>query len=68
MGYLVLLYDSNFMHHPRKFSMHWLGPYMIHQVTETGVTQLETLNGEVFEGMVNGNRLKLYIDSRQSVQ
>jgi hypothetical protein len=48
--------------------MHWLGPYVIQHVTETGVAQLETLNGEVFGGMVNGSRLKLYRDDRQSVQ
>jgi hypothetical protein len=50
------------MQHPGKFRMHWLGPYVIQQVTETGVVWLETLNGEVFEGMVNGSWLKLYRD------
>jgi hypothetical protein len=40
--------------------MHWLGPYVIKQVMETGVAQLETLNGELLGGMVNGSRLKPY--------
>jgi hypothetical protein len=48
--------------------MHWLGPYVIKHVTETGVAQLETLNGEFLGGMVNGSRLKLYRDGRPYVQ
>jgi len=40
--------------------MHWLDPYIIKYVIEVGVTQLETLNGEVLGGMVNGSRLKIY--------
>jgi hypothetical protein len=32
------------------------------------VAWLETLNGEVFGGMVNGSRLKLYRDNQQSTQ
>ena len=43
--------------------MHWLGPYVIKHVMEAGVVQLETLNGESLGDMVNGSRLKLYIDS-----
>jgi len=46
--------------------MHWLGPYVIQQLTETGVAWLETLNGEVLEGMVNGSRLNLFRDDRQA--
>jgi len=46
--------------------MHWLGPYVIQQLTETGVVQLQTTNGEVWEGMVNVSRLKLYRDGRQA--
>jgi hypothetical protein len=66
VGDLVLLYDNKFMQHPRKFRMHWLGPYVIKYVTEAGVVQLEMLNGEVLGGMVNGSRLKLYRDGRPS--
>jgi hypothetical protein len=47
VGDLVLLYDNKFMQHLGKFKMHWLGPYVIQHVTEIGVAQLETLNGEV---------------------
>jgi hypothetical protein len=44
--------------------MHWLGPYVIKDVMDESVVQLETLNGEVLRGMVNGSHLKIYRDSR----
>jgi hypothetical protein len=45
-GDLVLVYDSKFIKHPRKFRMHWLGPYDIAYITKGGVVQLKMLNGE----------------------
>jgi hypothetical protein len=54
-GYLVLIYDSKFLKHPRKFRTHWLGPYDITYVIEGGVAQLKTLNKEWKEGLVNGS-------------
>ena len=63
-GDLVLVYDSKFMKHPGKFRMHWLGPNEIAYVIEGGFAQLKTLNGEWKEGLVNGNRLKLYYDNQ----
>jgi hypothetical protein len=60
VGDLVLIYDSNFRQHPRKFRMHWLGPYVSQHVTKAGIAHLETLNGEVLGGMVNGSQMKLY--------
>jgi hypothetical protein len=59
-GDLVLVYGSKFIKHPGKFRMHWLWPYEIAYVTEGGVAQLKTLNGEWKEGLVNGSQLKLY--------
>jgi hypothetical protein len=41
---------------------------VIKRVIEVVVAQLETLNGEVLGGMVNGIHIKLYRDNRQSVQ
>jgi hypothetical protein len=35
---------------------------VIQHVTEAGVVQLETLNGEAMGGMVNGSKLKIYRD------
>jgi len=44
VGDLVLLYDRKFIQHPGKLCMHWLGSYVIEEVIELGVAQLETLN------------------------
>jgi hypothetical protein len=63
-GDSVLVYDSKFMKHPRKFRTHWLGPYEVAYVTKGGVAQLKTLNGEWKEGLVNKSRLKLYYDNQ----
>jgi hypothetical protein len=52
------------MHHLGKFIMHWLGPYVIQNVTKAGVARLETLNGEVLGGMYNGIWLNLYRDDQ----
>ena len=60
-GDLVFLYDSKLFPHPRKLRMHWLGPYMVKEVTDRGVVQLVKLNGEPFPGKVNGSRLKPYM-------
>jgi len=40
--------------------MHWLGSYIIKEITDGGVVLLVKLNGELFLGRVNGSRLKLY--------
>ena len=40
--------------------MHWLGPYVIKEITSGGVVQLVKLNGDLFLGKVNGSRLKPY--------
>lgn len=56
VGDLVLLYDS-------KLRTHWMGPFVIHSVTEAGTVQLKDLQGELYGELVNGSRLKLYTDS-----
>ena len=66
IGDLVFLYENTFLQHPRKFQMHWLGPYMIRFVTKEGVIQLEKLNRELLEGLVNDNWMKLYRYSHAS--
>lgn len=57
---LVLLYDINFDKFPAKFRMHWLGPYVIKDITDGGAVQWVKLNGDQFPGKVNGNQLKPY--------
>ena len=63
VGYVVLLYHSKFLKFPRKFKMHWLGPYIIKHITNGDAIQLTKLNGELVQGKVNGSRLKLYRDN-----
>ena len=61
-GYLVLLYDSKFMKFLGKFKTHWKRPYIVQRVTDVGAVQLAKLNGEILPSMVNGSRLKKYMD------
>jgi len=63
VGNLVLLYDSKFLKHPGKLRTHWLGPFVIHSITEAGAVQIENLQGELHGELVNGSRLKLYMDN-----
>ena len=57
----MLLYDNKFDKFPGKFRVHWLGPYIVKEVTNGSAVQLVKLNGEPFLGKVNGNRLKPYM-------
>jgi len=41
--------------------MHWLGPYVIKDITDGGVVQLVKLNGDPFLQKVNCSQLKPYI-------
>jgi hypothetical protein len=63
-GDLEMVYDSKFIKHPRKFIMHYLGPYEITYVTKVGDAHLKTLKGEWKERIVNGSWLKLYYDNQ----
>lgn len=58
---LVLLYDSKFEKIMGKFRMHWLGPYVVKEVTDRGVVQLVKLNQETFPSIVNSSHLKPYM-------
>ena len=59
-GGLVLLYDSKFPKHLGKFHQHWLGPYMVKEITDGGVVRLFTLCSDIVLGYVNGSHLKKY--------
>ena len=61
-GDLVLLYDSQFVKHPRKFRQHWLGPYTVKEIMDGGAVRLATLRSDVLPRYVNGSRLKPYRD------
>ena len=57
---MVLLYDSKFDKFPGKLRMHWLGPYVIKEITDGGAVQLVKLNGEIFPEKFNGSHSKAY--------
>ena len=57
---LVLLYDCKLTKFLGKFEMHWLGPYVIKEITDAGAVRLVKLTGEFFLGKVNGSHLKPY--------
>lgn len=65
---LLLLYNRKFTKFSGKFKMHWLGPYVVKEITYGGVVQLMKLNGDPFLGKVNGSRLKLYTGDPDPVQ
>jgi hypothetical protein len=52
------------MKHPWKFKTHFLGSFEVSYVTEGGVAQLKTLNGDWKDGLVNGSQLKLYYNNQ----
>jgi hypothetical protein len=57
-----LLYDNRSFQHPGKLRMHWLGPYEVKSITNSGVIHIIYLVGADLRGMINGSRLKLYKD------
>ena len=60
VGGKVLLYNNRFQKFPRKLQMHWLGPYFVIEIRDSGAVQLAQLDGTVLPGWVNGARLKPY--------
>lgn len=56
------MYDNKFTKFPGKFQMHWLGYYVIKDISDGGIVQLAKLSGELFPGRINGSRLKVYKD------
>ena len=60
VGGKALLYDSRFQKFPGKLQMHWLGPYFVIEIRDSGAVRLAQLDGTVLPGWVNGARLKPY--------
>ena len=60
VGGKVLLYDSQFQKFTGKLQMHWLGPYFVIEIRDSGAVRLAQLDGTVLPGWVNGARLKPY--------
>ena len=56
----ILIYDSKFDKFPGKLKKHWLGSYVIKEITNGGAVQLVKLDGEPFPRKVNGSGLNPY--------
>ena len=39
------MYENNFFKNPGKLKTHWLGPYVVKEITDGGVVKLEKLDG-----------------------
>ena len=61
-GDMVLLYDTKFVKHPGKLQMHWLGPCVIHFITDGGAVQLQQFDGALLSKLVNGGWINTYQD------
>ena len=60
VGGLVLMYDKTNFKHPGKMKTHWLGPYVVKEITDGGAVKLENLNGTKVRGLINGIELESY--------
>ena len=65
---MVLLYDNECLQHLGKLCMHWLGPFIIKEVLQNGVVQLQTLQGQPLKGHIHGIHLKPYMGSRDTTR
>ena len=63
VGGIVLMYDIKLFKHPGKLKTHWLGSYIVKEITNGGAMKLEKLNRREVRGLVNGNELKPYYDN-----
>ena len=60
VGGKVILYESRFQKFPGKLQMHWLGPYFVIEIRDSGAVRLAQLDDTVLPGWVNGACLKPY--------
>jgi hypothetical protein len=44
-GDFVLLYDNGYQKHLGEVQMHWLGPFIVVEIRESGVVKLGQLDG-----------------------
>ena len=56
------MYDGKIFKHPGKLKTHWLGPYLVKEITDGGAVKLEKLDGTEVRGIINGSWLKRYFD------
>jgi hypothetical protein len=66
-GDQVLLYDRQVSKHPGKLQMHWLGPFIVAEIHESGVVRLTQLDGILHPGWVNGTPEALHFCSISAI-
>ena len=54
----MLLYKSRVKQKPNKIHTEWMGPYIVKEINTNGSIQLKSLQGNVFQKLVNAARLK----------
>jgi hypothetical protein len=57
----VLFYDNKYQKNPGKLCMHWLGPFIVVEIQQSGAVMLVQIDGILWPGWVNGAHLKPYI-------
>ena len=60
IGDLALLYNSQVKGKPKKLHIEWMGPYIVEEINSNGSVRLRTLQGTVFQKLVNSSQLKRY--------
>ena len=60
VGDLALLYNSQVKGKSNKIHTEWMGPYIVEEINANGSVRLKTLQGSVFQKLVNGVQLKHY--------
>ena len=57
---LVLFYDNRFQKFPRKFKLHWMGPYKVKIAHDNGSFELIDFEGTSLPTCINNYHLKKY--------
>ena len=60
VGDLALLYNSRVKGKPKKLHTEWMGPYIVEEIYANRSVWLRTLQGIIFQKLVNHTRLKWY--------
>ena len=57
------MYDCKFFKHLGYLKTHWLVAYVVKEINDGGEVKLEKSDGTKVRGLINGIRLKPYIDN-----
>jgi hypothetical protein len=60
-GDFVLLSENRYHKNMEKIQMHWLGPFIVEKIHESGAVKLVQLDGVLGHGWVNGTHRNPYM-------